>query len=142
MSFQAFPRLVRERDQLSEELQRLREEVAQARELSHRAREERDEAKDQRDRMREERDKAREENRAAREDREQLERKVVLLQERCDRLTCRVRYGTDQGVKPISISGHMKMMNVLKEPFMVECIDTHVFTSTLFDTIQIKTDLI
>ncbi|XP_054883939.1 centrosomal protein of 164 kDa-like isoform X2 [Poeciliopsis prolifica] len=87
---EAFPQLVRERDQLSEELQRLREEVAQARELSHRAREERDETKDQRDRMREERDKAREENKKAREDRERLESKVALLQERCDRLTCRV----------------------------------------------------
>lgn len=94
ISVQAMPRLVKERDQLKEELLRTREEVAQARELAHRAREERNEAKEAEERMRAERDKTREECRRSKEDKERLESKVALLQERCDHLGCRVRYST------------------------------------------------
>lgn len=70
----------------------MREDKAQARELIHKAREERSEAKQQEEWLREERDKAREESRKAKEDKERLESKVALLQERCDRLSRRVRY--------------------------------------------------
>ncbi|XP_015257650.1 PREDICTED: centrosomal protein of 164 kDa-like [Cyprinodon variegatus] len=83
MQIKTLPVIVRERDQLKEELQRLREEVTQAREVSHRAREERDEAKSQRQRMKEERDRAR-------EDKGRLESKVALLQERCDTLAYKI----------------------------------------------------
>lgn len=88
---QALPRLIQERDQLKEELERTREEKHHARELIQRAREERSEAKEEEGRLREERDKAREESMRAREGKELLESKVALLQERCDRLSRRVR---------------------------------------------------
>lgn len=70
----------------------MREEKHQARELIQRAREERSEAKEEGERLREERDEAREESRRAKEGKERLESKVALLQERCDRLSCRIRY--------------------------------------------------
>lgn len=70
----------------------MREEKHQARELIQRAREERSEAKKEEERLREERDKAREESRRAKVEKERLESKVALLQERCDRLSRRVRY--------------------------------------------------
>ncbi|XP_042343329.1 centrosomal protein of 164 kDa-like [Plectropomus leopardus] len=68
----------------------MREEKHQARELIQRAREERSQAKEEGGRLREERDKAREDSRRAKESKERLESKVVLLQERCDRLSRRV----------------------------------------------------
>nr|XP_046244510.1 centrosomal protein of 164 kDa-like isoform X4 [Scatophagus argus] len=93
---EALPRLIQERDQLREELERMREEKHQARELIQRAREERDKAKEQEERLREERDKSVEESRRAKMDKERLESKVVLLQERCDHLSIRVSE-MDQG---------------------------------------------
>uniref|UniRef100_A0A1A8K0Q0 Centrosomal protein 164kDa n=1 Tax=Nothobranchius kuhntae TaxID=321403 RepID=A0A1A8K0Q0_NOTKU len=78
---EALPRLVQERDQLKEELKRRTEEAALARQLTIRAREEKKEAME---RMREKRDKARVETRRAMEDKEKLERKVLLLKEKCD----------------------------------------------------------
>lgn len=69
----------------------MREETAQARELINRAREERSEAKEKEERLREELDRAREESRRDKEDKEHLGTKVALLQERCDRLSHRVR---------------------------------------------------
>ncbi|CAG6006589.1 unnamed protein product [Menidia menidia] len=84
---ETLPRLTQDRDRLKEELQRTREETIRARELIHRAREERNEAKEKEGRLREERDQAREESRRAKEDKERLESKVVLLQERCSRLS-------------------------------------------------------
>lgn len=90
---QALPRLIQERDQLKEELERLREEKHQARALIQRAREERDGAKEQEGRLRRDRDKAVEESRRAKAEKEQLESKVSLLQDRCDRLSRRVGYG-------------------------------------------------
>lgn len=89
---QAFPRLIQERDHLKVELERMREEKHQARELIQRAREEKSKAREEEERLREERDKAKEESRRAREDKERLESKLALLQERCDRLSRRVRY--------------------------------------------------
>ncbi|XP_028275300.1 centrosomal protein of 164 kDa-like [Parambassis ranga] len=85
---EALPLLIQERDQLKEELERMRVEKAQAGELIHRAREERSEAKEEAQRLREERDKARE--RRAKEEKEGLESKVALLQERCDHLSHRI----------------------------------------------------
>lgn len=90
---QTLPRLIQERDQLKEELERMREEKHQARELIQRAREERGEAKEEEERLREERDRARDESRRAKVDKERLESKVALLQERCDRLSRRIRCG-------------------------------------------------
>lgn len=89
---QALPRLIQERDQLKEELERLREEKHQARALIQRAREERDGAKEEEERLRKDRGKAIEESRRTKVEKERLESKVSLLQERCDRLSCRVRY--------------------------------------------------
>uniref|UniRef100_A0A3P9HRK2 Centrosomal protein of 164 kDa n=1 Tax=Oryzias latipes TaxID=8090 RepID=A0A3P9HRK2_ORYLA len=84
------PRLIRERDQLREELQRGEEQTAQARELIHRLREERNRGREEEDKLKEERDKAREESRRAMEDKERLEGKVALLEDRCNRLGRRV----------------------------------------------------
>ncbi|XP_074497486.1 uncharacterized protein cep164 isoform X4 [Sebastes fasciatus] len=84
---EALPRLIQERDQLTEELERMREEKHQARELLQRAREERSEAKEGEERLRLERHRDREESRRTNEDKERLESKVALLQDRCDRLT-------------------------------------------------------
>lgn len=83
--------MIQDREELKEELERMREDKAHARELIHKAREERSEARQQEERLREERDKAREESRKAKEDKEQLESKVALLHERCDRLNRRIR---------------------------------------------------
>lgn len=89
---QTLSRLSQERDQLKEELERMREEKHQAREVIQRVREERNQVKEEEERLREERDKARDECRRATVDKERLEGKVALLQERCDRLSSRVRY--------------------------------------------------
>lgn len=91
MCGQALPRLIQERDQLKEELERVREEKHQARALAQRAREERDGAMEEEGRLRKEKDKAIEERRTAKVEKEQLESKVSLLQERCERLTRRLR---------------------------------------------------
>ncbi|KAM3616746.1 uncharacterized protein V6R79_022552 [Siganus canaliculatus] len=92
----ALPQLIQERDQLKEELERMREEKRQAREVLHRAREEREKATDEVLTLREQRDQAMEESRRAAADKEQLESRVALLQERCDRLSCRVS-GMEEG---------------------------------------------
>lgn len=89
---QALHKMTLERDQLKLELERRREEQAQAQELLHVVREERNEARLGEARLREERDKVREESMKAKEDKERLESKVALLEERCNRLSRRVRY--------------------------------------------------
>lgn len=81
----------------------MREEKLHARELIHRAREEEE-------RLREERDKAREESRRAREDKERLESKVSLLQERCERLSCRVRYS----LRPCSLCAYWSKIRSMR----------------------------
>lgn len=75
----------------------MREEKHQARELIQRAREERGEAKEEEERLREERDRARDESRRAKVDKERLESKVALMQERCDRLSRRIRWVSNTG---------------------------------------------
>lgn len=89
---QAYPRLIQERDQLKVQLERMREEKHQAQVLIQKAREEKNKAMEEKERLREEKDSAQEESRRAKQDRERLESKVALLQERCDCLSCRVRY--------------------------------------------------
>lgn len=113
----------------------MREEKQHTRELIHRAREEED-------RLREERDKAWEESRRAKEDKERLESKVSLLQERCDHLSCRVRYSlptadTEQ-LSKIKVHKHDSsskiqsaiLSRLIHPPFIVHCyLSTYVMVS-------------
>lgn len=88
---QTLPRLLQERDRLKEELKGAQEAEHQARELAQLAREERDVAKADEGRLRAQRDLAVEESRRARAEKEQLQSRVTLLQERCQHLARRVR---------------------------------------------------
>lgn len=88
---QTLPRLLQERDRLKEELKAAREAEHQARALAQMAREERDVAKEDEARLRAQRDRAVEESRHARVEKEQLQNRVTLLQERCEHLARKVR---------------------------------------------------
>lgn len=88
---QTLPRLLQERDRLKEELKGAQEAEHQARALAQMVREERDVAKVDEGRLRAQRDRAVEENRRARVEKEQLQSRVALLQERCEHLAQRVR---------------------------------------------------
>lgn len=88
---QTLPRLLQERDRLKEELKAAWEAEHQARALAQMAREERDVAKEDEARLRAQRDRAVEESRHARVEKEQLQSRVTLLQERCEHLARKVR---------------------------------------------------
>lgn len=85
------PKLLQERDRLKEELKGAQEAERQAKALAQMAREERDVAKVDEGRLRAQRDRAVEESRRARAEKEQLQSRVTLLQERCEHLARGVR---------------------------------------------------